>query len=146
MRRAFFVSLCALALTACVQPETATEPGVTRQIPVDGSFTDGRQSWGGKPSYIYKWAVRNNNGKKEVCGVGSFVDLQRRDASRDAMAVRRITNPEGKTILTDLRFFARVNRPSQLDKAKANCKATNEPASRSGRYSLVGRLQNSRRF
>lgn len=122
MRALLCVALGALALHAA--GPLAAHQDITRQIPVDAGFGDGSLTWPGLPGgYHFKLRIIAADGRLEICGVGVFTDAYSRSQERSVLRAAKF-KMNGRTILEDLSYFARVNRRSDLDRGTANCRAT----------------------
>ena len=124
MHRFALGAALALSLIAGQASQAVAQSNISRQIPVDGDFIDSEISWQSLPGgYQFKLNVIAVDGKFEVCGVGTSTNAQTRRFERRLLRGAKFTVND-RPILTDLSFFNRVSRPSQLDTAIANCRAT----------------------
>lgn len=120
MIRLFTICATAFAMLSGV----ASAQSISRQIPVDSSFADAEFSWQGMPGgYEYRIKLIDANGIIELCGVGVYTNAQLRQTV-DRLLRGAQLKINGRTVIRGFRYFNRVNHPSQLNRAVANCKST----------------------
>ncbi len=131
----FFVVTVAALCIPTLGSVNAKSNNISRQVPVTSDFISSEFKWeGGLGGYEFLWGVFVNEGMIEICGVGYFTNIQSISQSKDSM--RRAYNVyEGKKIMRDLRYFARVKRRAKLSTATANCRSTGVAAPK-GRFNV----------
>jgi hypothetical protein len=89
---------------------------------VDNDFVVSELTYSNRISkgFTLRWAARVIDGKIAICGAYQIIDPTLAQVS--LRSIRRIyVKYEGRKIMTDGRFFARVNIQSSLIGASANC-------------------------
>ena len=94
-------------------------------IPVDKNFTESSFDWNGGlgKGYVFRWGATAHNGLVAICGAGQYPDSHTQAATRDIMR-KAFVSLNGKVILKDITFFARVPMSTKLESARANCRDT----------------------
>lgn len=126
----------ALAIVSAVYAYEANGAEIVGKIPATKDWFEYKISWfGGSASYQARWYVMQKGGAVAVCGVGAYIDNSMRSQT-DAI-LRDLGFYIGEALyLTDMKFFARVNRPSDLIGATANCATTGKPPPKEKNVSL----------
>ncbi len=121
MFQRFLIAASAIAMLTAVPARAGTD----FQVKVDADFWEDWIEWDGGlgRAYDFRWLVIEQGGKLAVCGVGYFNDPTTRNQSKDLMRKAKVLI-DGKSILTDISFFATVKKGADLTKATATCRMT----------------------
>ena len=93
-------------------------------VKVNGDFWEDSLSWTtmGK-AYEFRWLVFDKGGQLTICGAGKFLDVSTKSQTLELLRKGKLTL-NGKPILSDLSFFARLKKSDDLATATANCRDT----------------------
>lgn len=117
-----------LAFTAAVAATAAYCEDFS--IPVDSDFQDSDITWQGDAAgkgYLFVWDIRVGDDYVYLCGAGKFTDPSTQQITRQVLR-KSFVEYNGKKVLKDISFFAKVPFNADLRSAKATCRATTVPA------------------
>ena len=112
-----------MSITFLVNSAQAVE--VTRQIPVDDSFTDfsseGKGGFAG--GIVTRVKVISAGGIIELCGAIVYTNAQTRSAFRNMLKDTYFTI-NGKRVFKGLHYFHNAKREKKIDSSHANCRSS----------------------
>lgn len=116
------IILSALIFILCgTSVALAKPPKVSRQVKVTSEFQEEEIKWNGATGgYSFLMHLTHNNGIIEVCGVGVYTNGQLRVPTTQILRTMHL-KMNGKTILSDFRFFAKARSKRTLRSTLANC-------------------------
>ena len=115
-----FALVCAFVFAGPVSAQNA----VTRTVPVDENFAEGGIKWSGAGGG-YEWRIRliSVDGGLELCGVLAYDGSFSRSNDRRVLRATKLTM-NGKPIIQDFNYFAKVEKRTGFKGAVSNCART----------------------
>jgi len=123
----FLAALAAPLLAGCVGSSDPDEAAATFSRPLAGNVGGVNGSWTtGSGGYQLVYSIQETEGEAAVCGLYRIFGNDNSRGSRQAIADYQV-EVEGTPLVSDLRYFTRVETEEELFATPATCRLTGLP-------------------